>query len=60
MERGNYMARIKESYIRGYLTNKLFEAIKPLNQVKDALEPTEQELIGEIEGIIKKIILIEI
>jgi len=36
------------------------ESIKPLNEIKDALEATEQGLIQEIDGIIKKIISIEV
>ena len=54
------MVRIKQQYIQSYLVNKLFESLKPLNEVKDALDPTETELIEEIDGIIKKIVRIEI
>jgi hypothetical protein len=54
------MAHVKQKFINGYLNNKLLESIKPLNEVKDALEPTEEGLIEEIDGIIKKIISIEI
>ncbi|HXX53167.1 MAG TPA: hypothetical protein VEI28_01210 [Thermodesulfovibrionales bacterium] len=54
------MARIKQQYIESYLVNKLFEALKPLNEVKDALDPSEIELIAEIDRITKEIVRIEI
>ena len=54
------MVQVKQKFIDGYLNNKLLEAIKPLNEIKDALEAIEQGMIQEIDDIIKKIISIEI
>ena len=54
------MAQVSKRFIDSYLNNKLLESIKPLNEIKDAVDPTERGLIQEIDGIIKKIISIEI
>ncbi len=54
------MVRVKPSFVESFLFNRLLEAIKPLNQVIDALEPEEQELIGKIQNIIRQITGIEI
>jgi hypothetical protein len=54
------MAKVSEKFISSYLNNKLLEAIKPLNEFKDALDSSEDKLIVEIVGIIKQIIGIEI
>jgi hypothetical protein len=54
------MTQVSKKFIDSYLNNKLLEAIKPLNEIKDAVDPTEQGLIQEIDGIIKKIISVEI
>jgi hypothetical protein len=54
------MARINQKFIESYLYNKLLEAIRPLNEFKDAIDSTEQVLKAKIEGIIQQIISIEI
>jgi hypothetical protein len=54
------MIQVKQKFIESYLNNELLESIKPLNEIRGALEQTEQVLIQEIDGIIKKIISIEI
>ena len=54
------MAKIKQSFINSFLSNKVMESIKPLNEIKDALEPSEQGLIKKIDGIIQDILSIEI
>lgn len=54
------MAKVSKRFVHSYLNNKILESIKPLNEIKDALEPVEQELIAEIESIITKIICIEL
>jgi hypothetical protein len=54
------MARINQKFIESYLYNKLMEAVKPLNQVSDALDSSEKELKAEIKGIVEQITRIEI
>jgi hypothetical protein len=54
------MTQVSKRFIDSYLNNKLLEAIKPLNEIKDAVDPTEQRLLGKINGIIEEIISIEI
>ena len=54
------MAKVTDRFISSYLNNKLLEAILPLNQVQDALDPSEQELNKKIEDIKKQIISIEV
>lgn len=54
------MVKVTEKFISSYLNNKLLAAIKPLNEIQDALDSSEEKLIIEIAGIIKRIISIEI
>jgi hypothetical protein len=54
------MTKVTEKFISSYLNNKLLEAIKPLNEIKDTLDLSEEKLIAEIDGIIKQILSIEI
>ena len=54
------MAKIRQTFIESFLTNKLLESVKPLNEIKDALDPTEEALIKKIDGIIQDIIGTEI
>lgn len=53
------MARVKQSFVQGYLNNKLLESVKPLNEIKDALDPSETELIERVDGIINDILSID-
>jgi len=54
------MVKVNQKFIDSYLNNKLLESLKPLNEIQDALDPSEEKLIIEIAGIIKRIISIEI
>jgi len=54
------MAKVTDRFISQYLNNKLLDAILPLNQVQDAVDPSEQELIKKLEDIKKQIISIEV
>ena len=54
------MVRVSEKFISSFLNNKLMGAIKPLNEVKDAIDSSEEELRAEVDGIIQKILSIEI
>jgi hypothetical protein len=53
------MATVSQKFIDGYLNNKVLEAIKPLNELHDALDPKEQRLIAKINGIIEQILSLE-
>ncbi len=50
---------VNERFIESYMNNKALEAVKILNEIKDALDTKEQALIGKINGIIEEIISIE-
>ena len=50
------MAKIRQTFIDSFLANKLLESVKPLNEIRDALDPTEEALIKRIDGIIQDII----
>ncbi len=50
---------VNENFIESYLNNKALEAVKVLNEIKDALDTKEQALIGKINGIIEEIDRIE-
>ena len=54
------MAKIRQAFIDAFLANKLLESVKPLNEIKDALDPTEEGLIKKIDGIIQEILSTEI
>lgn len=55
------MAKVRESFVSGYLNNKMLEAVKSLNEIVDALDPvTEKETIDRVERIVKEIISIEL
>lgn len=54
------MARVNQRFIESYLYNKLFKAVKSLNEVHDALDSSEKELKAEIKSISEKITRLEI
>ena len=54
------MVKIRQTFIDSFLTNKLLESVKPLNEIRDILDPTEDALLKRIDGIIQEIIGIEI
>ncbi len=54
------MTKVTDKFISGYLNGKVFEAIKPLNEIKEALAESEQGLITELDEIIKRILRIEV
>ncbi len=54
------MAKVSEKFISSYLNNKLLDAIKPLNEVKDALDTSEENLKTEIDSIIRRVLKIQI
>ena len=54
------MAKIKERFNESYLNSNLFEAIRHLNKVIDALSPDEKVLIAKIQSINNEILSIEI
>jgi prefoldin subunit 5 len=54
------MAKVSEKCISSYLNNKLLEAIKPLNEMRDALHTSEEKLMAEIDSIIERILSIQI
>lgn len=55
------MTTVKDSFISGYLNNKMLEAVKSLNIVQNALEPeAEREIIAKLDIIIKDILSVEV
>jgi hypothetical protein len=53
------MARMNQKFADRYLFGKMMEVIKPLNEIIDALDPTETELIARLKVVIKEITSIE-
>ena len=54
------MAAVSQTFVDRYFSNKVLEAIKPLNELHDALDIQEQRLIGKINGIIEQILSLEL
>lgn len=59
-EKENNMAKVNQKFVDGYLFGKMLEAIKPLNEVMDALDPSEKELVNKIKNVIQEITSIEV
>lgn len=54
------MAKVNQKFVDSFLYGKLLEALKNLNQVKDALDPEEKDLLKKLDDISQSIIGIEI
>jgi hypothetical protein len=54
------MAQVNQKFVDGYLFGKMLESIKPLNQVIDALDPSETKFISRIRKVIQEITSIEL
>jgi hypothetical protein len=53
------MAIVTDKFVSSYLNNKLLEAVKPLNEVKDALGASQSVLKAESDRIIQAILKIQ-
>ncbi len=53
------MTMVNQKFIETYLYRKVFEAVKNLNEVRDALDPKEAALLQRFEAITKELMSIE-
>lgn len=54
------MAQVNQKFADRFLFGKILEAIKPLNEVIDALDPSETVLIARGKSVVKEITSIEV
>ncbi len=54
------MARVTQKFIDAFLYSKMLDAVRPLNEVLMALDPSEVELVSRIKRLIQEITSVEI
>lgn len=54
------MARVTDKFVSRVLNQMLLEAVKNLNIVADALEPTESEVKNQLDEAVKLITRIQV
>jgi hypothetical protein len=59
-KKGGYMIKLNQQFANSFLNNKLLESLRNLNEIKSAVDPSEEVLIAKIDQVIEQIVNIEI
>ena len=54
------MIKLNQQFANSFLNNKLLESLRNLNEIKSAVDPSEEVLIAKIDQVIEQIVNIEI